>query len=118
MEDIKETYIRGKDVFERMNYLYQLSEYWSSTNPDLSAHYAKLMISISKKSVLRLDRTIKRSICKGCNVFLVEGKTVKSHHVKEHRGQMVSVCKRCGVIKRYPCPRTGKDPSKELSAES
>lgn len=111
MEQAKETFIRGKDAFERMNYLYQLSEYWSKSNPDLSAHYAKLMVSISKKSVLRLDHSIKRSICKGCNVLLLEGKTVRSQYRKEHGGQMMTTCNRCGVIKRYPCPKMKKSKS-------
>lgn len=103
MEKVTEGFVRGSDAFERMNYLYQLSEYWSKSNPNLAAHYSKLMISISKKSVLRLDRSIKRSICKGCGVFLVEGETLRSHYTKEHEGQMVNICNRCGVSKRYPC---------------
>ncbi|XP_065204108.1 uncharacterized protein Rpp21 [Planococcus citri] len=108
MEKVTEGFVRGSDAFERMNYLYQLSEYWSKTNPNLSAHYAKLMVAISKKSVLRLDRSIKRSVCKGCGVFLSEGETVRSRYAKEHNGQMVCICKRCGVMKRYPCPKDDK----------
>lgn len=98
----KDTFIRGRDVFERMNYLYQLSYLWSNTNPDISAYYAKLMLSISKKSVLRLDQTIKRTICKGCCTYLVDGRTCRSKYIKEHRGQLLKTCNRCGVQKRFP----------------
>ncbi|XKL63161.1 hypothetical protein PGB90_005525 [Kerria lacca] len=102
----KETFIRSRDVFERINYLYQLSQYWSVTNPNLAAYYAKLVISISKKSVLRLDNSIKRSICKGCHGYFVEGKTTYTIYKKEHRGQLVKTCKRCGISKRYPVTKS------------
>lgn len=115
-ESVKEitndTFIRGRDVFERMNYLYQLVNFWSPINPELAAHYAKLMVSISKKSVLRLDSSIKRSICKGCNFHLLDGSTVRTRFTRNHCGQIVKICNKCGVEKRFPAPREKKKKGK------
>lgn len=111
-EESSDVYIRGRDVFERMNYLYQLIDYWSPTNPELAAYYSELMISISKKSVLRLDTSIKRSICKGCNFHLVEGSTVRTRYTQKHGGQIIRICNKCGVEKRFPARKIKKKPRK------
>lgn len=115
----KETFIKGRDVFERMNYLYQLINFWSPINPELAAYYSKLMISISKKSVLRLDSSIKRSICKGCNFHLLEGSTVRTRYIQNHCGQIVKVCNKCGLIKRFPARKVkrklNKTPEEKMS---
>lgn len=101
------TFIRGRDAFERMNYLYQLSSFWVAADTELAAYYAKLMTSISTKSVLRLDRSIKRSVCKGCGSLQIEGETSCTKFKKNHRGQILKTCLRCGVQKCFPiCEET------------
>lgn len=111
-DNTEDVYIRGRDVFERMNYVYQLIEFWSVTNPELAAYYSELLTSISKKSVLRLDSSIKHSICKGCNFHLIEGSTVRTRYSQNHSGQIVKVCNKCGVEKRFPARKIKKKPSK------
>lgn len=45
---------QGKDVFERMNFLYQASKQFAGENNALAAYYGQMLQSISKKAVLRL----------------------------------------------------------------
>lgn len=47
-------FCQGKDVFERMNFLYQASQKLAGKNNALSAYYGQMLKSISKKAVLRL----------------------------------------------------------------
>ena len=98
----KDIFIRGRDIFERMNYLYQLGTFWVANNAELAAYYAKVMVSVSSKSVLRLDQSIKRSLCKGCGVLLLEGRTSYTKFRKYHRGKILITCNRCGVQKCFP----------------
>lgn len=63
---------------------------------------------VSRKSVIRLQRDIKRSLCKGCDELLMSGKT--SVEVIENRSKnaakpcadvLVVKCRTCGTAKRF-----------------
>lgn len=100
MEGKSHNNVRGSDVFEHINYLYQLSHFHVKQNPRLSAYYLKEMIAITKKAVLRLDPRIKRTICKGCYMLLIPGLTVKVRHRK--KSKIIWTCMYCGTLKRFP----------------
>ncbi|XP_055608343.1 uncharacterized protein LOC129755741 isoform X3 [Uranotaenia lowii] len=93
----------GRDVYERMNYLYQASVLMSELPvPALSGVYGKLMKSIGKKAVLRIEPAIKRTLCTRCGVALNPGSTATySDHRKKNYCYIQAECKHCGYSKRF-----------------
>ncbi len=79
---------KHRDALPRMNFLYQAAHYYShflsdsSVNSPLDPHrslarfYATTMKKMSTRLVIRLDSSIKNSICKRCNSVLVPGPLV------------------------------------------
>ena len=65
-------------------------------------YYTQLMISIGQKSVQRLSKDLKRTICKGCRNILVPGSNckviIKSKPVKKFG----SICDTCKTEKVFP----------------
>lgn len=65
---------------------------------------------VSRKSVIRLDRNIKRSICKRCDELLLDGKSSSkqienrsaSRRSKPWADVLVVKCETCGTSKRFP----------------
>lgn len=45
---------QGKDIFQRMNFLYQASTLMVDKNKVLSCYYGNLLKSVAKKGVLRM----------------------------------------------------------------
>lgn len=67
------------------------------------------MKGVSRKSVIRLDKNIKRSICKGCDESFVEGESVAStienqstNCSKPWADVLIVKCGTCGISKRFP----------------
>lgn len=60
--------------------------------------YIELARKISAKYNVRIPRSFKRFICRGCKKILFPGKTLK---VRFRKGKVVYRCLRCGEIKRY-----------------
>lgn len=54
MSNKKKSQCLGKDVFSRMNFLYQISITMAGKSDVLSAYYGNLCKSVGKKSVLRM----------------------------------------------------------------
>lgn len=46
--------VQGKDVFQRMNFLYQASTLMAGRNNTLSCYYGNLLKAVAKKAVLRM----------------------------------------------------------------
>ncbi|XP_017781626.1 PREDICTED: ribonuclease P protein subunit rpr2-like [Nicrophorus vespilloides] len=89
----------GKESFLRMNYLYQLSTLSLKQGQQTASNaYSNLMINISKKSVQRIEPTIKRTICKTCNQLLVPGQTCR---VRIKNKTIKYVCTICNAKKSY-----------------
>lgn len=94
----------GKESFERMNYLYQISNITLSEGQGntAAALYSNLLINISKKSVQRLEPDIKRSVCKKCHTLLIADVTAK---VRIRNKRIRFNCKKCQstkVLKAVP----------------
>jgi ribonuclease P protein subunit RPR2 len=77
----KKKSFQGRDTFYQMNFLYQactlLQAAPNASNLYISAHYGSIMTSVVKKSVLRMDTTIKKTLCKGYNILMVPGATAR-----------------------------------------
>lgn len=89
----------GKEGFERMNYLYQISNAaLKNQNLPASTLYSQLMVNVSKKTVQRMEPEVKRTVCKRCNTFLQPGMTCK---VRVKRKFLNVTCLVCATQKRF-----------------
>ncbi|XP_055846497.1 uncharacterized protein LOC129912311 [Episyrphus balteatus] len=93
---------QGKDSFSRMNFLYQASMLMAGKSDTLSAYYGNLCKSIGKKSVLRIDPNIKRSLCKKCHMALKPGVTADVSAVDCKKEIFSIKCKKCNHSKNFP----------------
>lgn len=114
-----------RNIHLRLAYLHQAAIYLESqrhrgsdieeTSKDVEdgspqlRHLVSHLKGVSRKSVVRLQRDIKRSLCKGCDEILISGKT--SVEMMENRsknaaklgaGVLVVKCRTCGTVKRFP----------------
>ncbi|XP_057696525.1 ribonuclease P protein subunit p21 [Corythoichthys intestinalis] len=70
--------IKDKELYLRLNYLYQAAHCVLSQNPEnveLARFYCFTQRIIAKRLVLRQDPSIKRTICKKCYSLLIPGLT-------------------------------------------
>ena len=86
----------------RLNFLYQSANLMLSESSGkkksknlekVSNYYSQLMITIGHKSVQRLSKDLKRTICKGCRGVLIPGKTAKIIKKKTKFGTLCLMCK-------------------------
>ncbi|KAK2196836.1 Ribonuclease P subunit [Babesia duncani] len=68
----------------RINFLSQAAALVSAASPNLGRCYIKEMNEIANKHTIRLDASIKREVCKGCNTFLMPGQSVLISAEYEH----------------------------------
>ncbi|KAG0700731.1 RNAse P Rpr2/Rpp21/SNM1 subunit domain-containing protein [Suillus ampliporus] len=73
---------------------------------DLSRSYVDTMKAVGQKTNVKIDPTVKRVICKGCNVVLVPGasSTVRVKNSTSHRHLIIHTCKSCRTSRRIPAP--------------
>ena len=64
---------------------------------------------VSRKSQIRLQPKVKRTICKRCDALLIPGKTSSESIVNSSKGSQKPPadvleirCKKCGTVKRFP----------------
>ena len=94
--------IPKKDALDRMNFLYQLAhEALKINNQPLARFYIYTLRGISKRLVIKIDPTIKRTICKNCNSLLVPGITMKVRISPRRETHVNATCLYCGNIKRF-----------------
>ncbi|KAI4467665.1 ribonuclease p subunit p21 [Holotrichia oblita] len=97
----------GKENLQRLNYLYQIGNIYAKSNCKqnnlLSSYYTNLMISISKKTVQRLEPNIKRNICKVCKNICVPGKNCK---IRIKKQKIQYKCNICSSSKNYIAQQT------------
>lgn len=93
---------QGKDVFERMNYLYQASHLLALKNRVAASYYGHTMMGCAKKAVLRIEPDIKRTICKQCQSPLIPGETAKVRLYSKPVKGVRWTCLICLNSKKYP----------------
>ncbi|KAI0773904.1 RNAse P Rpr2/Rpp21/SNM1 subunit domain-containing protein [Fomes fomentarius] len=124
--------VANRDIIQRINFLYQASTYlntiaqWTPLNhgqvyhkdrgktrnsirnpqntSELSRSYVSTMRIVGQKAMVRMDPSIKRTLCKKCDTILVPGST-SSVRIKTRRGhgQIVTyTCHTCGTVRRIP----------------
>lgn len=115
-----------KNVHLRLAYLHQATTYLerhgrtnnvsgedSRDNVEAGSSQTRYLAShlkgVSRKSVMRLQKRIKRSFCKGCDELLIPGKTsfeatenLSKNAAKPCADVLVVKCGTCGTIKRFP----------------
>ncbi|GAA5953114.1 hypothetical protein JCM21900_006113 [Sporobolomyces salmonicolor] len=72
----------------------------------VSKHLVRTMNEVAKKATVRMDPTVKRTLCKGCSLVLVPGVT-SSVRVKPsgpHAHVIVHTCHACHAQRRLPTP--------------
>lgn len=80
---------------ERITILYELAKEAHKTDPKLSSDYVKLIKRISRHYKIRLDKDIKRHICKKCGSLLVPGGNLSIRLVSNRR-VLAFKCLDCG----------------------
>lgn len=104
-KNVKKTFLyQNRDIHLRMNYLYQMAHQVLLSNPEnknLARFYICMMKRIATRLVMKLHPSMKRTICKKCDMLLIPGITatvrIKAHRQK-HR---VVQCLDCGKVKRF-----------------
>ncbi|CAG8482597.1 12845_t:CDS:2 [Dentiscutata heterogama] len=102
--------INPESIFYDMNELDKSrknSSINSSTNTKkslipLSRFYISTMKSIGTKQVLRIDPSIKRTLCKKCESVLIPGVTSRIRIKSKPEPQLQVMCTQCGTTRGYP----------------
>ncbi len=66
---------KNGELYQRMNYLLELSTQLYDKNPNISKHYIHMMRDIRKRNALRMDSKFKKLICKCNNLIFKDEKT-------------------------------------------
>ncbi|CAG9865295.1 unnamed protein product [Phyllotreta striolata] len=100
----------GKEGFERINYLYQISNLMATKNQSChvaASLYSNLLVNVSRKTVQRLDIQTKRTLCKSCRCLLLAGITCKVRVKKQKVTWTCLHCKKAKVFetrdRNYEC---------------
>lgn len=97
----KNSGIVKKIAAKRIEILYALAKEEHGTDPKLSLQYAKLIKQISRHYKIRLNKEIKRHICKKCGVVLVPGNNLSVKLVSSKRSVFYK-CLNCGTEIKIP----------------
>jgi len=71
-------------------------------------HLLSHMKGVSRKSVIRLNKEVKRRVCKGCDQLLADASSTRvienrsKQSAKPWADVLVVKCKNCGTAKRFP----------------
>ena len=94
----------NKDIFQRINFLFQAVFAVVRENPEniaLVKYYCQNIRTIAKKNVLRLSPDIKRSICKKCFCILIPGVTASVRLKSKRQTHSLITCLQCRCTKRF-----------------
>jgi RNase P subunit RPR2 len=112
-----------------MNFLYQASHLilngdsqsalGRSCRRIVATHLSHLQVGIGRKAVFRSSIDVKRTICKGCHVVLLPGKTSKtvvdkSPKQRRQLKRFATTCLQCGLQKSIPVDCKIKSDDKKL----
>ncbi|GAM18912.1 hypothetical protein SAMD00019534_020870 [Acytostelium subglobosum LB1] len=123
--------LKNIDCYKRMNYLYQAAhlmmnpqtkvidstsepvesienQQQSTTqtqqqppNQVLASFYCNVVHQISRRAVIRVNSSIKRTVCKGCSSLLIPGVS-STVRLKDNRETHVMIkCNQCDKVKRF-----------------
>ncbi|KAG7443158.1 Rpr2-domain-containing protein [Guyanagaster necrorhizus] len=123
--------VPNKDIIQRLNFLYQASVYLNGvtsqapprrkkqkrvTTCDLSRNYVSSMKTVGQKTTVKMDPSVKRTICKGCDTILVPGSTVtiRVNKSPSHGHLMVYTCTHCRTSRRIPAPPVDRSSDTEV----
>ncbi|KAI0029843.1 RNAse P Rpr2/Rpp21/SNM1 subunit domain-containing protein [Vararia minispora EC-137] len=73
---------------------------------DLAKSYVRSMRQIGQKATVRMDPSVKRTLCRGCDGVLVPGisSTIRVNPCGSHGQVMTTTCRHCGHTRRIPAP--------------
>ncbi|KAH9998509.1 RNAse P Rpr2/Rpp21/SNM1 subunit domain-containing protein [Russula compacta] len=73
---------------------------------DIGQGYVRAMKLIGQKTTVKMDPTVKRTLCKGCDTVLIPGlsATVRVNSSNTHRHVITTNCLRCNLARRIPAP--------------
>jgi len=73
---------------------------------DIGRGYVRAMRLIGQKTTVKMDPTVKRTLCKGCDTVLIPGlsATVRVNGSNNHRHLLTTSCLRCKLSRRIPAP--------------
>ena len=81
-------------------------------------HLLSHMKGVSRKSVIRLNKEVKRRVCKGCDQLLADPSSTRVIENKSKRGAkpwadvLVVKCNNCGTAKRFPVGAEARETKK------
>jgi ribonuclease P protein subunit RPR2 len=88
---------------ERIDHLFALAERESSVGTGaLADRYVRLARKLGTRYNVRLLPEYRELYCRGCSVYWVEGRTVRT---RLRAGRRVRTCLRCGRARRVPVRR-------------
>ncbi|HJJ89332.1 MAG TPA: ribonuclease P [Methanocorpusculum sp.] len=85
-------------AIERISILFSQA-YINRANPTLARRYVILAREIAMRRCIRIPKVYRRSFCPVCYTYFVSG---ENHRVRIQHGKVISTCRICGVIIRYP----------------
>ncbi|GJE94395.1 ribonuclease P protein subunit rpr2 [Phanerochaete sordida] len=73
---------------------------------ELARTYVRNMRAIGQKTNVRMDPSVKRTLCKGCDIVLEPGRTahVRVNPSANHGNLITHTCASCGTQRRFPAP--------------
>ncbi|RPD57517.1 Rpr2-domain-containing protein [Lentinus tigrinus ALCF2SS1-7] len=88
---------------------------------ELSRCYIGSMRIVGQKAMVRMDPSIKRTLCKQCDTVLIPGSTasVRVRPLSSHGHAVVYICMTCNATRRIPAPPVfdpEAQPQKEASS--
>ncbi|KAG7825322.1 hypothetical protein KL909_001614 [Ogataea angusta] len=94
------------DHYQRLGFLYQAAAQLDP-NSALSRMYLRNMDVVAKKTVLKLDPSVKRTVCKKCHRLQLPGRTASirvenTSNAQSAENDVLAVSCVCGAHKRYP----------------
>src|SRR3989338_6935817 len=97
----KKKIVKGKQIHERINYLYELALLTYPSSRTLSRHYISLMMDVAQREVIRLAPSIKRTFCKKCCSVMIPGDscTVRINPLRSTHATYT--CLHCSTIYRF-----------------
>lgn len=113
--------VTNRDILQRMSFMYQASAYLNAlpeptakptrtTTQQLAKSYINSMKAVGRKTVVKMDPAVKRTLCKGCNAVLIPGGTarVRVKGSSTHSHVMTYTCRTCSTKLRIPAPSSSR----------
>jgi len=98
---------KTRDGHERIAYLLQAALAVVETSPDMARHYVTIIRTIIRRMVTRVDLSLSRMLCDGCNIVLVPP---VSASVRVSKASRKTTCLHCGAYKTYSLLDPQTDP--------